>query len=160
MILEAAALNYTLTSREVSLEWTEPLSVVAKAGACRDWSAMWDDVRTAVREAGASFLRTWGGDEEIRTGCHARHRRPGGAYGRHPLRSVDRSRTANVRSGHMSSVSTNAERSVPFPPERLGVFFSLYLIGLNRFGASTQLCGKLILRSRHQFIAQANELMV
>ena len=64
VILEAAALNYTLTSRKVALAWTEPLSVVAKAAACRVWSAMWDVVRTAVREAGASLLRKWRSNEE------------------------------------------------------------------------------------------------
>jgi DNA invertase Pin-like site-specific DNA recombinase len=63
VILEAAGLNYTLASRKVALAWTEPLSVVAKAAACRDWSAMWDDVRTAVRKAGASISRKWGGDK-------------------------------------------------------------------------------------------------
>ena len=63
VILEAAGLNYTLTSRTVALAWTEPLSVVAKAAACRDWSAMWDDVRTAVRATGASLLRKWRGNE-------------------------------------------------------------------------------------------------
>jgi len=64
VILEAAGLNYTLTSRKVALAWTEPLSVVAQAAACRDWSTMWDDVRTAVREAGASVLRKWAGSSK------------------------------------------------------------------------------------------------
>lgn len=59
VILEAAGLNYTLTSRKVALEWTKPLSVVAKAAACRDWSATWDDVRTAIREVGAALSREW-----------------------------------------------------------------------------------------------------
>jgi hypothetical protein len=61
VILEAAGLNYTLISRSVALEWTKPLAVVAKASACRAWSATWDDVRTAVSEAGAMFSREWAG---------------------------------------------------------------------------------------------------
>ena len=63
VILEAAGLNYTFTSREVALEWAKPLSVVAKAAACRDWSTMWDDVRTAVRVARTSILLHWGDPE-------------------------------------------------------------------------------------------------
>lgn len=61
VILEAAGLNYTLTSRKVALEWAKPLSVVAKAAACRDWSAMWDDVRTTILTAGTELSRKWAG---------------------------------------------------------------------------------------------------
>jgi hypothetical protein len=48
MILEAAGLNYTLTSRKVALEWNKPLTLVAKAAAYSTWSRLVDDVRTWV----------------------------------------------------------------------------------------------------------------
>ncbi len=57
MILEAAGLNYTLTSRKVALEWNKPLTLVAKAAACSTWSALLDDVRTWVLENGLTVKR-------------------------------------------------------------------------------------------------------
>jgi site-specific DNA recombinase len=38
MTLEAAGLNYTLTSRKVALTWNKPLTFVAKAAAYSTWS--------------------------------------------------------------------------------------------------------------------------
>lgn len=57
MILEAAGLNYTLTGGSIKLAWTEPLSEVAKAADCLDWSSLVDDVRTAIRDRGVSVER-------------------------------------------------------------------------------------------------------
>jgi DNA invertase Pin-like site-specific DNA recombinase len=52
MILEAAGLNYTLTSRKVALTWNQPLILVARAAADSTWSALLDDVRTHILENG------------------------------------------------------------------------------------------------------------
>lgn len=52
MILEAAGLNYTLTSRKVALTWNKPLTFVAKAAAYSIWSALLDDVRTLIVDQG------------------------------------------------------------------------------------------------------------
>ena len=48
MILEAAGLNYTLTSRKVALMWNQPLTLVTRAAADSTWSALLDDVRTLI----------------------------------------------------------------------------------------------------------------
>jgi hypothetical protein len=57
MILEAAGLNYTLTSRSIKLAWTEPLSLVEKAASRLDWSGLVDDVRTLILDKGVSVAR-------------------------------------------------------------------------------------------------------
>ena len=66
MILEAAGLNYTLTSRKVALEWNKPLALVAKAGSGSTWSGLMDDVRTELLESGFDvswFTRALRGSE-------------------------------------------------------------------------------------------------
>jgi hypothetical protein len=52
VILEAAGLNYTLTSRKVALTWNKPLTLVTRAAADSTWSALLDDVRTLLVDQG------------------------------------------------------------------------------------------------------------
>ncbi len=51
-ILEAAGLNYTLTSRRVALTWNKPLTLGAKVTAYSTWSGLLDDVRTLIVDQG------------------------------------------------------------------------------------------------------------
>jgi len=57
MILEAAGLNYVLTSGLIKLTWAEPLSLVAAAASSQTWSGLVDDVRTAIIDKGVSVAR-------------------------------------------------------------------------------------------------------
>jgi hypothetical protein len=52
MILEAAGLTYTLTSRKVALTWNKPLTLVARASAYSIWSGLLDAVRTLIVDQG------------------------------------------------------------------------------------------------------------
>lgn len=57
MILEAAGLNYTLTSRRVAFQLEQPLILVAEANGSSNWSGLVDDVRTAIQDKGVSVDR-------------------------------------------------------------------------------------------------------
>jgi hypothetical protein len=59
MILEAAGLNYTLTSRKVALDWSKPLTLVAKAAKLTSWSGLVEDVRTAIWNGETAVGRFW-----------------------------------------------------------------------------------------------------
>jgi DNA invertase Pin-like site-specific DNA recombinase len=56
MILEAVGSNYTLTSKRLALDFTEPFSLIAESPSRTAWSATWDEVRTWFEQPGNNFV--------------------------------------------------------------------------------------------------------